>query len=164
VAEFRADGAGGCGGVLCHRYALSEGECVGFKTTIRWYEPAKAIQCRCFKRRLAANGSFKARDSVLDCGGGLAKPLPRRHRFREVKCILWPKSTVQPAKAAWRLGLPHAVQDASRSRGHWKLLGGQRNERWPAFKECDSGPQSSGRKARADHFRKLSTGSDSGVQ
>ena len=47
--------------------------------------------------------------------------LPRRHRFRGVKHVLRPYPALQPAKAASRLGLPHALQDAPRSRERWGL-------------------------------------------
>jgi len=42
--------------------------------------------------------------------------LHRSYRFREVENVLRPKPAIQPAKAASRPGLPHALQDASRSR------------------------------------------------
>ena len=63
--------------------------------------------------------------------------LHRRHRFRGVQRGIRPQPSIrpakaaalrlvqtvfpppQPAKAASRLGLPHALQDASRSRGRW---------------------------------------------
>ena len=48
--------------------------------------------------------------------------LHRRHRFRVVQNALRPQHAVRPAKAASRLGLPHALQDASRSRGRWGFL------------------------------------------
>ena len=45
--------------------------------------------------------------------------LHRRHRFRAGARVLWPYPAVRHVKAASRQGLPHAVQDASRSHKRW---------------------------------------------
>ena len=52
----------------------------------------------------------------MRCGLSLQSGLREQQRFRVVQKILPLYHAIQPAKAASRLGLPHALQDASRSR------------------------------------------------
>ena len=52
----------------------------------------------------------------MRCGFSLQSGLREQQRFRVVQKILPLYHAIQPAKAASRLGLPHALQDASRSR------------------------------------------------